>query len=79
MWEIFTLCRQQPYENFTDQELIDDAIKGDDRNLLSRPDTCPEEVYHVMLQCWINNPDTRATFEEIHGLLLQIHAYNQDI
>ena len=79
MWEIFTLCRQQPYENFTDQELIDDAIKGDDRNLLSRPDTCPEEVYHVMLRCWINNPDTRATFEEIHGLLLQIHAYNQDI
>ncbi len=79
MWEVFTLCRQQPYESFTDQELIDDAIKGDERTLMSRPHTCPEEVYHVMLRCWVNNSDSRANFDEIHGLLLQIHAYNQDI
>ena len=79
MWEIFTLCRQQPYESFTDQELIDDAIQGDGRTLMSRPDTCPEEMYHVMLRCWVNNPDSRANFDEVHGLLLQIHAYNQEI
>ena len=79
MWEIFTLCQQQPYESFTDQELIDDAIKGEDRTLLSRPETCPEEVYHVMLRCWVHTPEERANFEEIHGLLQQIHAYSGDI
>lgn len=79
MWETFTLCRQQPYEGFTDQELIDDAIQGDKRTLLGRPDTCPEEVYHVMLRCWANDADTRANFEEVHGLLLQIHAYSSEI
>ena len=74
MWEIFTLCRQRPYDSFTDQELIDDAIKGEDRTLLSRPETCPEEVYHVMLCCWVHTPEERANFEELHGLLLQIRT-----
>ena len=28
MWEIFTLCKCQPYEEMEDQEIIQDAIKG---------------------------------------------------
>ena len=28
MWEIFTLCKCQPYEEMEDQEIIQDVIKG---------------------------------------------------
>ena len=76
MWEIFTLCQQQPYEHISDQEVVSDALKGKDRTLLSQPPSCPDEVYHVMMRCWVYEPDERATFEEVHGLLSQIHAYN---
>ena len=31
MWEIFTLCKCQPYKEMEDQEIIQDAIKGDGR------------------------------------------------
>ena len=77
MWEIFTLCQQRPYDLFTNQELIDDAVKGEDRTLLSQPETCPEEIYHVMLRCWVHAPKERANFEEVHALLSQIHAYSK--
>ncbi|XP_041379763.1 class II receptor tyrosine kinase-like, partial [Gigantopelta aegis] len=30
MWEIFTLCKQQPYEHLSDQEVIDDAVQTTD-------------------------------------------------
>ena len=77
MWEIFTLCQQRPYDLFTNQELIDDALMGKDRTLLSQPETCPEEIYHVMLRCWVHAPKERANFEEVHALLSQIHAYSK--
>ena len=75
MWEIFTLCHCQPYEDFNDQEVIDNAIAGPERKLLSQPPSCPDEVYHVMQRCWVDDTEERATFEELHGLLAQVHAY----
>ena len=69
MWEIFTFCSQQPYDKMTDQEVIDDAIQGAERTLLERPDYCPPEVYEVMLQCWEDDPESRANFEEVHSSL----------
>ena len=74
MWEIFTLCHCQPYEDFNNQEVIDNAIVGPERKLLSQPLFCPDEVYHVMQRCWVDDTKERATFEELHGLLAQIHA-----
>ena len=76
MWEIFTLCKQQPYEHLSDQEVIDDAVRGENRSLLQQPHPCPDEVYQVMVRCWSPHSEERATFEEIHGLLAQIHAYS---
>ena len=76
MWEIFTLCKQQPYEHLSDQEVIDDAVRGENRSLLQQPHPCPDEVYQVMVRCWSPHSDERATFEEVHGLLAQIHAYS---
>ena len=77
MWEIFTFAKQQPYEELTDQELIDDAIKGPDRQILSRPEHCPPEVYdEVMLKCWIDDVDERAKFEDLHSSLAAINDYS---
>ena len=77
MWEMFTFTKKQPYEEMSDQELIDSAIRGPDRLLLSRPDTCPEEVFEVMLRCWVHEPEERADFEEIRSSLSAIFAYMQ--
>ena len=75
MWEVFTMCQRQPYEFFTDQELIDDVTKQEDRTLLPQPENCPEEVYQIMLCCWARVPEDRAKFAEVYEKLLQIPAY----
>ena len=76
MWEMFTFAKKQPYEEMSDQELIDNAVGGSNRLLLSRPDTCPEEVFEVMVRCWVHEPEERADFEEIHSSLSAIFAYS---
>ena len=69
MWELFTLAKDKPYSHFNDTEMVDDAVKGVHRQLLPRPAACPESVYEVMLQSWIINPKTRATFETLHEMM----------
>ncbi len=73
MWEIFTFCGKQPYDEMNDQEVIDDAIRGEERTLLERPDYCPPSVYEVMLRCWEDDPESRANFEEVHSSLNTIY------
>lgn len=76
MWEIFTFAKRQPYEHLTDQQVIDEALKGDDRAILSRPDTCPEEVFDVMVRCWVVKAEERADFEELYASLSALHSYS---
>ena len=76
MWEIYTFNKKQPYESMTDQEVIDDAIKGPDRQLLSRPEHCPPEVFDVMVGCWVDDPDKRVSFESVHSSLAEIYTSN---
>ena len=71
-WEIFTLAMEQPYNDMSDKQVIDDAIKGKNRKLLAKPDMCPPEVYKIMLKCWAHRPNQRATFEELFQLLSSI-------
>ena len=76
MWEIFTFAKKQPYERMSDQEVIDNSVKGPDRQLLPRPEDCPPEVYKVMLRCWVHEPSKRADFEETQSSLAALHAYS---
>ena len=71
-WEIFTLAKEQPYNEMSDKQVVDDAIKGKNRKLLARPDMCPPEVYEIMLKCWEHSTKQRATFEELYQLLSSI-------
>ena len=73
LWEIFTLAKQQPYHNMEDQEIIDSALKGESRLLMSKPENCPDEIYEVMLRCWVHDPAKRATFTELYETLKEIN------
>ena len=73
LWEIFTLAKQQPYHNMEDQEVIDSALKGESRQLMSKPENCPDEIYEVMLRCWVHDPSKRATFAELYETLKEIN------
>ena len=72
MWEIFTLAKEQPYNDMSDKQVIEDALKGRNRTILVRPDMCPLEVYEIMLKCWVHNSKHRATFEKLFHLLKSI-------
>ena len=73
MWEIFTLAKEQPYNDMSDKQVVEDALKGKNRQTLARPHMCPLEVYKIMLECWAHNSKQRATFEELFQLLTSIH------
>ena len=74
MWEIFTLAKGQPYRDMSDKQVVEDALKGKNRNKLAKPDMCPLEVYKIMLECWAHNSKQRATFEKLFQLLTS-HSY----
>lgn len=69
IWEIYTLGNNEPYEEMTDEEYINDAVRGGERKILSQPTNCPDEVYEVMLRCFVHEPNMRADFEEIYSRL----------
>ncbi len=76
MWEIFTFVKKQPYGEMSDQEVIDDATKDENRRLLPKPECCPAEVYEVMLECWVHEPSDRADFEELYSTLQAVYSYS---
>ena len=73
VWEIFTLAKKQPYNDMSDEQVVEDALKGKNRKTLAIPDMCPLKVYRIMLECWEHNSDQRATFEELFHLLTCVH------
>ncbi len=73
VWEIFTLCRLQPYGDIDDQEFIQDAVKGSNRKLLQCPRDCPQNVYDVMLKCWQYDSQARPSFVDVNKVLAVIY------
>ena len=73
LWEIFTLCRQQPYEEMSDEVLLQDVQKECKRTLLKRPPIAPDEAYSIMKQCWIYNPSQRPDFDLIYEQLFTFY------
>lgn len=74
LWEIYTLGKVDPYETMSDEEVIADAIRGPDRLVLERPRTCPQDVYDIMVRCWVHEPSMRADFGEIYSRLFMIYT-----
>lgn len=74
LWEIYSLAQSEPYEEMTDEQLINDIFLGDKRKRLERPKSCPHDVYDVMRRCWIHEPNMRGDFEEIYSRLFVIYS-----
>ena len=76
LWEIFTLCQCLPFDDLTNQELIEDAVKGADRKIPKQPKFCPNEIYKIMKSCWHHDPSERAQF---NVLCHQLNEYYSSI
>uniref|UniRef100_A0A8C7XGZ3 Epithelial discoidin domain-containing receptor 1 n=1 Tax=Oryzias sinensis TaxID=183150 RepID=A0A8C7XGZ3_9TELE len=74
LWEILTLCKEQPYSQLSDEQVIENTgeffrDKGK-QVYLPKPPCCPDSVYNdLMLSCWRRNAKQRPSFQEIHAQL----------
>ena len=73
MWEIFTLAKEKPYNDMSDKQVVEDALRGKNRKILAKPDVCSLEEYKILLECWAHNSEQRATFEQLFQLLTSVH------
>uniref|UniRef100_A0A3Q2YUM5 Discoidin domain-containing receptor 2 n=1 Tax=Hippocampus comes TaxID=109280 RepID=A0A3Q2YUM5_HIPCM len=76
LWEILNFCKEQPYSQLTDEQVIENTgefFRDQKRQIyLPQPVLCPDSLYKVMLDCWRRNAKERPSFQEIHRVLLQI-------
>ncbi|XP_034466918.1 epithelial discoidin domain-containing receptor 1 isoform X4 [Hippoglossus hippoglossus] len=75
LWEMLSVCQEQPYSNLTDEQVIDNAgefFRDQGRQVyLSRPAVCPQGLYELMLSCWNRDCKLRPSFADIHSFLTE--------
>ncbi|NWZ99676.1 BLK kinase, partial [Nesospiza acunhae] len=63
--EIITFGRI-PYPGMTNPEVIRNLERG---YRMPCPESCPGELYSIILRCWRSNPEERPTFEYLQSVL----------
>nr|XP_046255107.1 epithelial discoidin domain-containing receptor 1 isoform X3 [Scatophagus argus] len=75
LWEMLSVCQEQPYSTLTDEQVIDNAgefFRDQGRQVyLSRPAVCPQGLYELMLSCWNRDCKLRPSFAYIHSFLTE--------
>ncbi len=61
-----TKCSEMPYDELETEDLLDAIEKG---YRLPCPNSCPEDVYSIMLSCWKFEPAERPEFGTMLGNL----------
>ena len=74
LWEVFTLCRHLPYDDLTNQQMVEDAIKGAKRKIPSQPENCPDDIYCIIKSCLQHDPSKRADFKALCDQLYQYYT-----
>uniref|UniRef100_A0A6Q2XTW9 Discoidin domain-containing receptor 2 n=1 Tax=Esox lucius TaxID=8010 RepID=A0A6Q2XTW9_ESOLU len=78
LWETLTFCKEQPYSQLTDEQVIENTgefFRDQKRQIyLPQPALCPDPVYKIMLSCWRRNTKERPSFQEIYRALLESQA-----
>ncbi|XP_060726701.1 epithelial discoidin domain-containing receptor 1 isoform X2 [Tachysurus vachellii] len=75
LWEMLSVCQEQPYGHMTDEQVIDNAgefFRDQGRQVyLARPAVCPQGLYELMLSCWNRDCKLRPSFTQIHSFLTE--------
>ncbi|KAM6968318.1 epithelial discoidin domain-containing receptor 1 [Aplochiton taeniatus] len=75
LWEMLSVCQEQPYSDLTDEQVIDNAgefFRDHGRQVyLSRPAVCPQGLYELMMSCWNRDCKLRPSFAHIHSFLTE--------
>ncbi|XP_037535930.1 discoidin domain-containing receptor 2 [Nematolebias whitei] len=73
LWEIFTLCKEQPYSLLSDEQVIENSgefFRNQGRQIfLYAPPLCPPSLFELMMRCWSRNIPDRPTFEGLYQAL----------
>lgn len=73
LWEILTLARRQPYEGFSDPQVLENLAHMHHNNgqftFLPKTANNVKDIYELMCECWKRNAADRPTFQEIHLFL----------
>ncbi|KAM4641034.1 discoidin domain-containing receptor 2 isoform 2-T2 [Discoglossus pictus] len=73
LWETFTFCREQPYSEMSDEQVIENTgefFRDQGKQVyLPQPEICPDFVYKIMLSCWRRETKDRPSFQEIYQRL----------
>uniref|UniRef100_A0A672QUP4 receptor protein-tyrosine kinase n=1 Tax=Sinocyclocheilus grahami TaxID=75366 RepID=A0A672QUP4_SINGR len=74
LWEIFTLCKEQPYSLLSDEQVIENTgefFRNQGRQIfLSAPPLCPSSLFELMMRCWSRDIADRPTFHRLYQALL---------
>ncbi|XP_036000168.1 discoidin domain-containing receptor 2 isoform X1 [Fundulus heteroclitus] len=73
LWEIFTLCKEQPYSLLSDEQVIENSgefFRNQGRQIfLYAPPLCPPSLFELMMRCWSRDITDRPAFEGLYRAL----------
>ncbi|XP_051535726.1 discoidin domain-containing receptor 2 [Myxocyprinus asiaticus] len=73
LWEIFTLCKEQPYSLLSDEQVIENTgefFRNQGRQIfLSAPPLCPSSLFELMMRCWSRDITDRPFFHSLYQAL----------
>lgn len=58
--------RACPFSGMTKGEVMSSLQRG---YRMPQPDSCPQELYDIMMSCWKNKPEERPTFDYMQSVL----------
>ncbi len=68
LWEMFTFG-EEPWAGLNGSQILRKIDREGER--LPQPDSCPDDVYSIMLQCWARVPTDRPTFEALKDFFVE--------
>ena len=68
LWEMFSFG-EEPWIGLNGSQILKKIDREGER--LYQPDSCPNDIYQILLQCWAKIPTDRPTFEALKDYLME--------